>query len=144
MNVETIAGTIMRVACRSQLDGGWGEAMGTFLPALVISMAFSGGAGVRQMLATLVRPRGSIVYYLVALLTFPFIHVVGAGITNVMNGRAWFSQTGQVTGLVPALLITFVSVPFYSGGINVESGWRGFAQRRLQARYSPLVANLMM
>jgi membrane protease YdiL (CAAX protease family) len=33
---------------------------------------------------------------------------------------------------------------FYSGGINEESGWRGFAQRRLQANYSPLVTNLLL
>ena len=30
------------------------------------------------------------------------------------------------------------------GGVNEEGGWRGFAQQRLQARSSPLVANLLL
>ena len=47
------------------------------LPALVLSLAFSGSDGVKQMLATLVRPTGKLVYYLVALLMFPVIHIVG-------------------------------------------------------------------
>ena len=43
-----------------------------------------------------------------------------------------------------ATLITFASVFFYSGGINEEGGWRGFAQRRLQTKYSPLIANVLL
>ena len=43
-----------------------------------------------------------------------------------------------------ATLFTFASVFFYSGGINEECGWRGFAQRRLQANYSPLMTNLLL
>jgi membrane protease YdiL (CAAX protease family) len=114
------------------------------LPALVISSAFSGPDGIKLMLATLVRPTGSIVYYVVALLTFPVIHIVGTGITNILNGDAWFPQAGQGADLAFTILITFFSVLLFSGGINEESGWRGFAQRRLQARYSPLVANLIL
>ena len=114
------------------------------LPAFVISSAYSGADGVKQMLATLVRPKGSIVYYLVALLTFPVIHIVGAGITNVLNGKAWFPPLFQGADLAYTLFITFFSVLLFSGGINEESGWRGFAQRRLQAKYSPLVANLIL
>ncbi len=114
------------------------------LPAFVISSAYSGAEGVKQMLATLVRPKGSIVYYLVALLTFPVIHIVGAGITNVLNGKAWFPPFFPGADLAYTLFITFFSVLLFSGGINEESGWRGFAQRRLQAKYSPLVANLIL
>lgn len=114
------------------------------LPAYVISSAYSGAAGVKQMLSTLVRPKGSIVYYLVALLTFPVMHIVGTGITNVLNGDAWFPRISQGADLAFTLFITFFSALLFSGGINEESGWRGFAQRRLQAQYSPLVANLIL
>jgi membrane protease YdiL (CAAX protease family) len=114
------------------------------LPAFVISSAFSGSDGVKQMLATLVRPTGKIVYYLVALLTFPVIHIVGTGITNVLNGDAWLPRVSQGVDLGFTILITFFSVLLFSGGINEESGWRGFAQKRLQARYSPLVAGIIL
>ena len=44
---------------------------------------------------------------------------------------------------IPAFF-TFFSVLLYSGGINEEAGWRGFAQKRMQARYSPLVTSLVL
>ncbi len=114
------------------------------LPAFVISSAYFGAAGVKQMLATLVRPKGNVVYYLVALLTFPVVHIAGTAITNIQNGSPWLPQVGQGAGLATTFFITFFSVFLFSGGINEESGWRGFAQRRLQAKYSPLVANLVL
>jgi membrane protease YdiL (CAAX protease family) len=114
------------------------------LPAFVITLAFSGTDGVKQMLSTLVKPKGSIAYYLVALLAFPAIHVVGTGITNVLNGDRWFPHIFHGSDLALTVLITFFSVLFFSGGINEESGWRGFAQPRLQAKYSPLIANLFL
>ena len=96
------------------------------------------------MLSTLVRPKGSIVYYSVALLTLPVIHIVGAGITNILNGKGWFPQVSQGADLALTVFITFFSVLLFSGGINEESGWQGFVQLRLQAKYSPLVANLIL
>jgi uncharacterized protein len=114
------------------------------LPTIVISSAYSGTDGVKQMLATLVRPRGSIVYYLAALLTFPVIHIVGVGITNVLKGKAWFPPFFHGADLAYTIFVTFFSVFLFSGGINEESGWRGFAQKRLQAKYSPLVANIIL
>jgi membrane protease YdiL (CAAX protease family) len=46
--------------------------------------------------------------------------------------------------LIGLAILEFLSVFFFSGGINEESGWRGFALPRLQASYSPLVANLIL
>lgn len=114
------------------------------LPALVIASAFSGTDGVKQLLATIVRPKGNIFYYLVALLAFPLIQVLGTVITNVIHGYAWFPTGLQGTDLAYTVFITFFSMLLYSGGINEESGWRGFAQKRLQVKYSPLVANLIL
>ena len=114
------------------------------LPAWIVSLAFSGTDGVRNMLSTLVKPKGKISYYLVALLTFPVLNIVGALITNIIEGRALFPEVSQGVDLVFTLFITFFSVLLFSGGINEEAGWRGFAQRRLQERYSPLVTVLIL
>jgi len=116
----------------------------SFLPAWVISCAFSGTASVRSMLATLVRPKGKIIYYLVALLTFPIIHIAGTIITNLMDGRALFPMVSRGTNLSYTIFVTFFSVLLFSGGLNEESGWRGFAQKRLQARYNPLAAIVIL
>ena len=37
-----------------------------------------------------------------------------------------------------------MSVFFFSGGVNEESGWRGFALPRLQARFSPILAGFVI
>jgi membrane protease YdiL (CAAX protease family) len=114
------------------------------LPAYVLSSAVFGSAGIKQMLATLVRPSGNIAYYLFALLVFPLVHIIGFGITNILNGRSWFPQVSQGADLVLTVVVTFFSVLLFSGGINEESGWRGFVQHRLQQRYSPLIAILIL
>jgi membrane protease YdiL (CAAX protease family) len=114
------------------------------LPAFVFSSACAGSDDVKRMLATLVRPTGKLVYYLVALLAFPVIHIVGVGITNILKGKVALPQVSNGVDLAFTVLVTFFSVLLFSGGINEESGWRGFAQRRMQARYSPLLASLIL
>lgn len=114
------------------------------LPAWVISSAFSGADGVRKMLNTLIKPKGGIAYYFLALLFFPAIHIAGVVITNAFNGNALIPQISQTINLLLTLAITFFSVLLFSGGLNEESGWRGFAQKELQASYSPLVTVLIL
>jgi membrane protease YdiL (CAAX protease family) len=114
------------------------------LPAFVFSSAFSRVTSLREYLSTLVHPQGHFVWYLVALLTFPVIHFLGVVITNLLAGRPSLYDIHFTPGILLTTLITFASVFFYSGGVNEEGGWRGFAQRRLQANYSPLIANLFL
>jgi len=114
------------------------------LPAFVVSSAFSKVSSLRRYLSTLVKPRGSLVWYLVALLTFPAIHVLGNGITRLMSGGSLQSSADVGIDLIGLALLEFLAVFFFTGGINEESGWRGFALPRLQASHSPLIANLIL
>ncbi len=114
------------------------------LPAYVISSAFSRVTSLREYLSTLIHPKGNLVWYLIALLAFPVIHILGLAITQFLTGEQRLSSIQFNPQILVVTLITFASVFFYSGGINEESGWRGFAQRHLQARYSPLIANLVL
>jgi hypothetical protein len=114
------------------------------LPAYVLSSAFSRVTSLREYLLTLVRPKGKVIYYLIALLTFPVLHILGLAITQLLTGEPRLSSIQLSPAILLATLITFASVFFYSGGINEEGGWRGFAQRRLQTNYSPLATNLLL
>lgn len=116
----------------------------SLLPAWVITSAYSGTDGVKKMLKTLVKPGGQITYYLIALFTFPVFTIAGVVITNVWNGNALFPQISQGGNLFLTICITFFFVLLFSGGLNEESGWRGFAQIRLQAKYSPLVTAFLL
>ena len=114
------------------------------LPAYVVSSAYSRVTSLREYLSTLVQPRGNLIYYLIALLTFPVLYILGLVITQLLTGEPRLSNIQLTPEILLATLITFASVFFYSGGINEEGGWRGFAQRRLQTKYSPLVANVLL
>jgi membrane protease YdiL (CAAX protease family) len=114
------------------------------LPAFVFSSAFSKVASLRDYLSTLVHPRGHFVWYLVALLTFPVVQLLGIVISNLLDSKPPLFNVHFAPGILSASLIAFASVFFVSGGVNEEGGWRGFAQRRLQAHSSPLVANLLL
>ena len=118
--------------------------LGALFPAFVISGSFSRITSIRSYISTLVRPRGSIVWYLVALLTFPIIHLLGNILTRAMGMDGSEPAEGMSFGLFTLVLITFIHVFFYTGGINEESGWRGFAIPRLQAHFCPLVACLIV
>lgn len=111
------------------------------LPAWVLSGAFSKRTGVRAYLSSLVRPKGRLVWYLVALFTFPVVQLTGAAITR-LSGQEMGSLVGGGLGGRAALviLLTFLNGFLFSGGINEESGWRGFALPRLQARYPILIS----
>ena len=114
------------------------------LPTYVILSAFAGAESIRNLLSTLVKPKGNIVYYLIALLTFPFIHFVGSIISNIIQGHPLLPEINQPSTFTYTILVAFISGLFFSGGLNEESGWRGFAQKRLQAKYSPLGSSIIL
>lgn len=121
---------------------GFGLVLGT-LPAFVASRAFSRVEGIRRHFRSLVVPRGNALWYLVALGAFPAIQLAGVGITRVIGGD---SASGELAVSVdPSVaVLLFLHGFFFAGGVNEESGWRGFALPRLQRRFSPLVAALIV
>jgi uncharacterized protein len=111
------------------------------LPAWVLSSAFARTPGIRKHFATILRPRGSIFWYLLAFFTMPALALLGAGITRLLGGEVHFPLEGMSLGqMVIFFALSFLSVFLCSGGINEESGWRGFALPRLQARFPVIVS----
>jgi membrane protease YdiL (CAAX protease family) len=114
-------------------------------PAWVLSSAYARTAGIRKNFSTLLKPRGPAGWYLVIFLIFPGILVLAFGITRWLGGEARFYLTDL--GIKSAgvfLLLEYLKGFLLTGGINEESGWRGFALPRLQARYPVIVAALIV
>ncbi len=120
------------------------SALVALLPAFVVTLSLSRIGGIRKMLESLTRPKGHFVYYFAAVLCFPIIHFAGLIVTNIQNGQSAFPTISIDGNVLFPVLVSFFSVMLFTGGLNEESGWRGFAQKHLQGRHSPLVANLIL
>jgi uncharacterized protein len=114
-------------------------------PAYVLSSAFSRNHAMRHYLRSLVRPRGSAVYYLIALLLPPFVDWSASLISGFLGQRAYYFPPPMTSWhAIGVITITFLYQFFFGNTLGEEVGWRGFALPRLQERYSPLVASLVI
>ena len=110
-------------------------------PAWVLSSAYARTPGIRKQFSTLLKPRGPAQWYLVAFLIFPGILLLAIPITRLLGGQADFSLADLgFRDAVIVLLLEFLRGFLMTGGINEESGWRGFVLPRLQARYPVIVS----
>ena len=118
-----------------------------FFPAWVLSSAYARTPGIRKQFSTLLKPRGPAVWYLVVFLIFPGFALLDIGITKLMGGEVQFNLPDLnlgIQGAVFFLVLEFLKGFLFTGGINEESGWRGFALPRLQARYPVIVAGAIV
>jgi len=114
------------------------------LPAFVVSSAYRRNPGVSALLRTLVRPRGAPGYYLLALLLFPAMWLLGNLISRAMGMELPLSGYPAQGGNLLGMALLFFLYNFIYGGLSEEPGWRGFALPRLQAKLSPLVSGLLL
>jgi len=108
--------------------------------ALLVAWLFPGESGVRRLLRPVLRWRVSPGWYLAALAAPVILFLVAAGIHVAVGGAAPPSWLSLPSG--PDL--AFLAGALVAGAFGEEVGWRGFAQPRLQARYVPLVASILV
>ncbi len=114
-------------------------------PAWLISSAYSRNPGIRAQFITLVKPRGPAIWYLVIFLIFPGIPLLAMVIPRSLGGGAHFNLAGlALVDIAIYFLLEFTHGFLYTGGINEESGWRGFALPHLQARYPVILSALIV
>lgn len=87
------------------------------LPAWVLSSAFARNPGIRKHFSTLVRPRGSLLWYFVVMFTVPLLALLGAEITRLLGGEVHYQLEGMSLG---EMVIFFCS--HFSQRIPVH-GW---------------------
>ena len=110
-------------------------------PAWVLSSVYARTPGIRKHFSTLLKPRGPALWYLVIFLIFPGIPLLAMGITRAFGGQAQFYPADLgFEGATIFLLLEFLRGFLMTGGINEESGWRGFALPRLQTRYPVIIS----
>jgi membrane protease YdiL (CAAX protease family) len=111
---------------------------GPFLAALVVTWLGSDsvGAWARQVVDWRVAPR----WYFAALVV-PLVVVALTSVGLAVLGTS--VDPGLLPGRVSLVLVSFVSIALIGGG-NEEPGWRGLALPKLQERYTPVSATLVL
>jgi membrane protease YdiL (CAAX protease family) len=98
------------------------------------------GESLREWAGQVLQWRVPVRYWLFALL-FPALAIITASVIHIVFFGGQFDPESTATLVLYPVL--FLQV-FFIGGGNEELGWRGFALPRLQARYSALVASLII
>jgi membrane protease YdiL (CAAX protease family) len=117
--------------------------LGPALAALGVTAYESGGAGLRTLLAQLLRWRVRPIWYAVAL-GGPLLLTLAIVVLYLATGGVLPASVPLPLPLPLLLLLFFVYVGLFRGGLDEELGWRGYALPRLQARYGALTASLIL
>lgn len=112
-------------------------------PSLVISSGFSKNTDVRDVFRTYIKPSGHFGYYIFAILLLPLIHLIGIGFTMAF-GQAVIWPVSPGFDLFGVIILTFLYTFFFGAGTNEEPGWRGFALPKLQLKFSPFIASVIL
>jgi membrane protease YdiL (CAAX protease family) len=110
------------------------------LVAAVIAAAYDGrGAAVRALLARIGRWRVSPLWYAVALLGPALIVLVALLLGLAVGAPLPPAPPPAVWGTLPLLAVVYLVI-----AVIEETGWRGYAQPRLQGPYGALAAGLVV
>jgi membrane protease YdiL (CAAX protease family) len=114
--------------------------------AFVIACSRSRIETVRDLVGSLIRLRGVWGWALVALILLPAVVLLTLPINALLRDSPVLPLELPESGLAVAglIIVNFLYQLFFFVGPGEEVGWRGFALPRLQARWSPLVAALLI
>ena len=114
-------------------------AYGPLLAAAVVSAAEGGGA-LKALLRRITNFRFGLGWYLFALLFYVALYLVVAGFSGAPLIRSLAENWPLIiTTYLPALFTTHLIKAF-----GEQAGWTGFAQSRLQSRFHPALAAVLL
>lgn len=118
---------------------------GPTVAALVLTWRTDGRAGVRRLLARLVRVRVPVRWYVATLIPVG-LGLLGWWLLRTTAGAGPLGQFGGDLGTFPfpVIVALFLISSLGSGAIAEELGWRGYALPRLQSRFGALRASLLL
>jgi membrane protease YdiL (CAAX protease family) len=118
-----------------------GALAGPTLSAIIVTAVTDGKAGLGAFFRRWVQFRAGIVWWLIVL----FGILAGLNITAALIlGSSVLTKFMQEIGLIlPAYLVTLVAGVIL-GPLFEEPGWRGFALPRMQEKYGPIAASVIL
>ncbi len=111
-------------------------------PAAFIVLGLTEGRpGVVQWLRRMAQWRVGLKWYILVTLGYPLIFLLGL---TVPLGAAFWSDLAQKWPLIFSAYLPLIPLGLLYPAIGEEPGWRGFALPRLQVRFGPVLASLIL
>jgi membrane protease YdiL (CAAX protease family) len=118
--------------------------MGPSIAAFIIVLIIGGWRGFVELVRPFARWRVGLRLWGIAVLGTAVLYLIGLGVHMLLGGKAPpFIMLRDELNLIPLYLIMVVLMP-WNGPVGEEFGWRGFALPRLQNKYGPLAASLVI
>ena len=119
-------------------------AMGPSIAAFIVVLILSGWRGFVDLLKPFGRWRVNLGVWGLAIFGSGILYLVGLGVHLLMGGKAPpFIMIREEFNLLPLYLVMIVLMP-WNGPVGEEFGWRGYVLPKLQNKYGPLAASLMI
>ena len=112
---------------------------GPSVAAIMLTGYLVGSQGIRSLLMRITIWRVGFQWYAFLLFGFVAIELAGYGFYRLLGGAPLSIVVPTLASVLPVLLIQ-VLVP----GFGEEFGWRGFVLPRLQAKWSPMAASVVL
>ncbi|KAB8184717.1 CPBP family intramembrane metalloprotease [Nonomuraea phyllanthi] len=114
-----------------------GAYLGPIFAAYIVTRVADGKEGVREWIRRMTKWRVSWVWYLGTVLGVPAAIIITA--IAVTDGQAQLPSVAALVAYVPGLLFQMVTT-----GLAEEPGWRDFALPRMQRRFGPFGATIIL
>jgi membrane protease YdiL (CAAX protease family) len=116
---------------------------GPFIAALIVASLTQGWAGLRDLGSRIIRWRVRWYWYALAIGLPLAVHLVNVVLNVALGAPApSLSQFSPAYAVLVVFAVRLINPA--DGPLGEEPGWRGFAQPRLQADRSPLLATLIL
>lgn len=118
--------------------------MGPSIAAFILVLIIGGKKGFIDLVRPFGRWRARIGLWIAAIFGPAALYLIGLGVHLLLGGEApLFTMIRDELGLIPLYLVMVVLMP-WQGPVGEEFGWRGFALPKLQSKYGPLTASLVI
>ncbi|MFW9895035.1 MAG: CPBP family intramembrane glutamic endopeptidase [Candidatus Thorarchaeota archaeon] len=121
-------------------------AFGPTISAVLVTYASKRKQGVKDLMKTCFKWKVGVFWILFSSLVVPFFLLLAIGLNfiftgNVINLIAYLIDNGISN---PVSILLWIWVGAISYGLFEEIGWRGYALPKLQEKYNPLIATIIL
>jgi len=119
-------------------------AMGPSIAAFIVVFIVGGKRGFVDLVRPFGRWRANLGLWGIAIFGPALLYLLGLGIYLLFGGETPpFIMIKEELNLIPLYLVMVVLMP-WNGPVGEEFGWRGYALPKLQNKYGPLTASLII